>query len=78
MNAPSFIALSGQGLCMGLGMLSATEEKRRGLPMTCSPACKSGTETVRRCHREGRSKHRDGWRVPRTGEEWEGARLGIH
>lgn len=51
--------------------------KKRGLQVTFSPACKRGTETIRRCHREGRSKHRDSWRVPGTGEEWEGVRLGI-
>lgn len=55
------------------------EEKTGGLEITHSPACKSGTETIGRCYREGRSKHRDGWRVPGVpGEEWEGARLGIH
>lgn len=47
------------------------------LQITCSPACKRGTETIR-CRREGRSKHGDGWRVPGRGEEWESRRLGIH
>lgn len=78
MNAPSFIALAGQELWRSLGMLSATEEKIRRLHITCSLACKRGTETIRRCYRKGRSKHRDSWRVPGTGEEWEGVRLGIH
>lgn len=58
-------------------MPSPAEEKKRGLQITFSPAYRRGTETLRRWHREGRSKHRDSWRVPGTGEEWEGMRLGI-
>lgn len=55
-------------------MPSPSEEKKRGLQITFSPACKRGTETIR-CHREGRSKHKDSWRVSGTGKEREGVKL---
>lgn len=53
------------------------KRKKRRLQITLSPACKRGTKTIRKCHREGRSKHKDSWRVSGTGEEQEGVRLRI-